>query len=355
MKALQVISTAYRATIEEQDDTSIWIAHVMKTAGAELAVLLRGNAVNYAVRGQDASGLAFGDKKQTQPPRLADDLGKLIATGVDVHVVADDAEARGISTSDLIAGVRPIGGGARAVHAVRSDLALVADLGRVVMPEWVVNFAATQTADQEGRLDAPSFHRNHEPIWSVLGPRLADQSGDVLELGSGTGQHVIEFARRAPAIRWQPSDLAAEHLCSIEGWRKTSGLANVRVPVAIDLSVLHWPSLVEVVAPASLLAILCINVLHISAWRVSEHLFAGASRLMRPDGRLFVYGPFKRGGEHTSSSNADFDASLRGGNPEWGVRDMDDLSALADRAGLRLSEVVPMPTNNFLLVYTRRT
>jgi hypothetical protein len=223
------------------------------------------------------------------------------------------------------------------------------------MPEYVVNFAATQTADQLGRLDAPSFHRNHEPIWSVLGPFLAEQSGDALEVGSGTGQHVVEFARRTPAIRWQPSDLAPEHLRSIDAWRTTSGLTNVRVPVSIDLSVPHWPSsLVEVATPGSLLAILCINVLHISPWYVSEHLLAGAPRLMRPEGRLIVYGAFKRGGEHTSPSNAAFDASLRGGNPEWGVRDIDDLGAVAESAGLRLIEAVPMPANNFLLVFTRR-
>lgn len=223
------------------------------------------------------------------------------------------------------------------------------------MPEYVVNFAATQTADPLGRLDAPSFHRNHASIWSVLGPFLEGLSGDVLEVGSGTGQHIVAFARRAPAIRWQPSDPAAEHLRSIDAWRTTSGLANVRAPISIDLSVSHWPSLVEVAVPGSLLAIVCINVLHISPWPVSEHLLAGAPQLLGPEGRLFVYGAFKRGGEHTSPSNADFDASLRAGNPEWGVRDMDDLGALAERAGLRLTEAVPMPANNFVLVFTRRT
>jgi SAM-dependent methyltransferase len=219
------------------------------------------------------------------------------------------------------------------------------------MPRYVANYAAAQTPDPLGRLDAPSFHRNHDPIWSLLGPFLANRSGDVLEVGSGTGQHVVEFARRAPAIRWQPSDAAAEHLRSIDAWRTTSGLANVRVPRAIDLSVRDWPSLVEV-APRSLLAILCINVLHISPWSVSEHLLASAPVLLRPDGRLFVYGPFKRGGEHTSSSNAEFDASLRSGNPDWGVRDMDDLGALGEPAGLHLTEAVPMPANNFVLVFT---
>ena len=221
------------------------------------------------------------------------------------------------------------------------------------MPRYVANFATAQPADAFGRLDAPSFHRNHDPIWSVLGPFLENQSGDVLEVGSGTGQHVVEFARRTPAIHWQPSDLAAEHLRSIDAWRATSGVANVRVPVSIDLSVGDWPSLVEI-APESLRAILCINVLHISPWSVSEQLLAGAPRLLRPDGRLFVYGPFKRGGEHTAPSNAEFDASLRSGNAEWGVRDMDELAALAERAGLRLTEAVAMPANNFVLVFARR-
>jgi hypothetical protein len=109
MKVLQVVSSAYRATIEEQDDTILWICHVMKGAGADLAVLLRGNAVNYAVKGQDASGLAFGDRRQTQPPRIDEDLARLVAIGAEVYLVADDAEARGIGPGDLVSGVRPIG------------------------------------------------------------------------------------------------------------------------------------------------------------------------------------------------------------------------------------------------------
>lgn len=108
MKVLQIIETAYRATLEEQDDTVVWITHAMKGAGGDLDVLLRGNAVNYALRGQDAAGLAFGDWRQTQPPRLADDVAGLIGKGVDVYYVQDDAAARGISESALVEGLKPI-------------------------------------------------------------------------------------------------------------------------------------------------------------------------------------------------------------------------------------------------------
>lgn len=112
MKALNVIATAYRATLEEQDDPIVWITHAMKGAGADLNVLLRGNAVNYAVKGQDASGLAFGGRKQTQPPRLADDVAGLIGKGVDVFIVGEDVADRGLEQSELIAGLKPISRGA---------------------------------------------------------------------------------------------------------------------------------------------------------------------------------------------------------------------------------------------------
>jgi sulfur relay (sulfurtransferase) DsrF/TusC family protein len=107
-KVLSIVESAYRATIEEQDDTVVWVHHAMKAGGADLTVLLRGNAVSYAIEGQDASGLSFGGKKQTQPPRLAEDLAALIARGVEVHVVEDDAAQRGIERTDFIQGVKPI-------------------------------------------------------------------------------------------------------------------------------------------------------------------------------------------------------------------------------------------------------
>lgn len=218
------------------------------------------------------------------------------------------------------------------------------------MTRFTVQFETPAAPDlSDGRLDAPAFHRNHEPIWSVLGPFLAGRTGDVLELGSGTGQHVVTYAPRAPDLVWWPSDVNAEHLRSIAAWRDHAGLPNVRPPRRIDLSA-QWQG---EDLPVTLTAMLCVNVLHIAPWSVSEGLMAAAARLLQPDGRLFVYGPFMRGGRHTAESNASFDASLRRQNPAWGVRDTDDLDALARRHGLHLADIAPMPANNFVLVFAR--
>lgn len=121
MKALQVIETAYRCNIEEQDDPSVWVTLAMKGAGAELSVLLQGNAVSYAVKGQDASGLSFGGKKQSHPPDIAGDVKKLVDKGIEVFVVRDDAAERGIEASDLVDGIRPIARGDVAALCDRHD------------------------------------------------------------------------------------------------------------------------------------------------------------------------------------------------------------------------------------------
>ena len=211
----------------------------------------------------------------------------------------------------------------------------------------------TEPAQADGRLDAPAFHRNHEPIWSAVGGFLATQSGDLLEIGSGTGQHAAAFAPRAPGITWWPSDIYDSHLKSIAAWRIYSGVANLRPPQRIDLSDPDWSWTGDADRNALLTAMLCINVLHISPWRVSKNLFAGAGRFLRKHGRLFVSGPFRRDGAHTSPSNAAFDASLRAENPEWGVRDLSDLNGLAKSAGLKEAEISPMPANNLVLAFAR--
>jgi len=219
------------------------------------------------------------------------------------------------------------------------------------MPEFVVDFGKLGNAPDEGRLNAPAFHRNHEAIWAAVAGYLASAQGDVLEVGSGTGQHAATYAARTPLLTWWPSDVLPSHLASIEGWRRQARLANLRAPQRIDLSDPAWTWNDE--KADGLAAILCINTLHISPWRVSENLFAGAGRLLRPDGRLFIYGPFKRDGEHTAPGNAAFDAKLRAENPDWGVRDVTDLRGLAENCGLMLVEAAPMPANNLVLVFAR--
>jgi SAM-dependent methyltransferase len=221
--------------------------------------------------------------------------------------------------------------------------------------EYVVEFGKDGgRIEPDGRLDAPAFHRNHQPIWAVLSAHLEGQSGDALEAGSGTGQHVVHFAQNSPGITWWPSDYNEQHLKSIAAWRAHSNLPNIRAPFRIDLSDPGWARAMQREGgPKQLLALFCANVIHIAPWPVAEGLFKGAGELLRPDGRFFLYGPVKRAGQHTALSNAVFDTSLREGNPEWGVRDITDLERLAAQSGLALREVKDMPANNMILVFGR--
>ena len=223
------------------------------------------------------------------------------------------------------------------------------------MAEFVVEFGKDgRPIEADGRLDAAAFHRNHAPIWAVLQKFLAGRSGDVLEAGSGTGQHVVHFAGQTPDITWWPSDYNDAHLNSIAAWRAHAGLPNIKPAMQIDLSDPAWSTAMQDGGgPAELLAVFCANVIHIAPWRVAEGLFAGAARYLRSDGRLFVYGPFKRDGKHTALSNAVFDTSLRDRDAEWGVRDIADVEKLAEGVGLGLVDTVQMPANNLILVFAR--
>jgi len=221
--------------------------------------------------------------------------------------------------------------------------------------EYVVEFGKDGgRRETDGRLDAPAFHRNHQAISDVLQRYLAEKSGDAVEVGSGTGQHVVEFARQFPDITWWPSDLNDNHLTSIEAWRLHAQLPNIRPPRRIDVSDGAWCDAVRIDSgPAELLAVFCANVIHIAPWRVAEGLVAGAGRYLRKGGLLFLYGPFSRGGRHTAPSNAAFNQSLRERDAEWGVRDVEAVKGLTDRAGLSQIEIADMPANNLTLVFER--
>jgi hypothetical protein len=221
------------------------------------------------------------------------------------------------------------------------------------MADYVVEFGKDGgSLEADGRLDAPAFHRNHQAICAVLARFLVGKSGNAVEVGSGTGQHVIEFARQFPEITWWPSDFNDNHLASIEAWRLHSQLANIHPPRRLDVSDPAWCDAMKGEAgPGELLAVFCANVIHIAPWHVAEGLVAGAGGYLRRGGMLFLYGPFRRGGKHTADSNEAFDASLRRANPEWGVRDVEAVEKLAANAGLSLVEITEMPANNFTLVF----
>jgi hypothetical protein len=223
------------------------------------------------------------------------------------------------------------------------------------MADYVVEFGKDGgRLETDGRLDAPAFHRNYQAICAVLARFLAGKSGDAVEAGSGTGQHVIEFARQFPDVTWWPSDLNENHLASIEAWRLHSQLANIRPPRRIDLSNPAWCDAMKGEGgPGELLAAFCANVIHIAPWPIAEGLVAGAGRYLSKGGMLFLYGPFKRSGRHTADSNEAFDASLRQGNPDWGVRDVEAVEKMAADVSLTLTEIAEMPANNFTLVFRR--
>lgn len=202
------------------------------------------------------------------------------------------------------------------------------------------------------RLTAPAAERNKRPIVDALQPYFAGRSGDVLEIGAGTGQHAATLAEAFPDLTFWPTDPDPRHLASIDAWQLESGYENLRPAQALDLLSAEWGLGGNGMAPSGgLTAILCINVIHITAFAVSEALFARARPLIRADGLLYLYGPFKRDGRHTADSNVRFDAQLRMQNPDWGVRDLGKMENIAEAGGLALSRVKEMPANNLSLFF----
>jgi SAM-dependent methyltransferase len=193
--------------------------------------------------------------------------------------------------------------------------------------------------------DSPPAERNKQPILEVL-QRVLPPEGIVLEIASGTGQHIVHFASALPRLIWQPSEADAECREAIRARLSAASLANVREPLALDVHDDAW-SLVAADA------VVCINMIHIAPWTATESLLEHAARLLATGKPLVLYGPYKRGGRHTAPSNEAFDTNLRARDPAWGVRDLDDVTTLAEHHGFGPPEIIAMPTNNLTVVFQR--
>jgi SAM-dependent methyltransferase len=193
---------------------------------------------------------------------------------------------------------------------------------------------------------APAADRNRGPILEVL-LRVLPARGLVLELASGSGQHALHFAAALPDLTWQPSDPDPTARASIDAYAAEAALPNLRPAIAVDASDPAWT-----LAARGAVAIVCINMIHISPWAATEGLFAGAGAALPAGGVLVLYGPYRMDGA-TAPSNEEFDRSLRARDPAWGVRDTRDLDVEAAITGLARRDTIAMPANNHCLIYRR--
>jgi SAM-dependent methyltransferase len=198
----------------------------------------------------------------------------------------------------------------------------------------------------EPRFTSPAVFRNRSPIFDVLRTILLPR-GLVLEIASGSGEHITYFAKQLPGLDWQPSDPSPSARASIAAWTAADRLTNVRAPIDIDASASAWPV-------SEVDAILAINMVHISPWSATLGLMREAGRLLLSGGLLYLYGPFIQADVTLASSNAAFDEDLRQRNVEWGLRRLGDVEGKAEEAGLALKTVIEMPANNLSLVFRHK-
>ena len=194
--------------------------------------------------------------------------------------------------------------------------------------------------------DSPSYHRNIDVLVETLRKIFPDSTGNVLEIGSGSGQHITRFAKEFPKLNFQPSDLEVENIVSIDGWNSELNCTNVKPACVLDV---HVPSWFHQGLKFDFL--LCFNVIHIAPWQVTIDLFKGARRHLRRGAKLILYGPFKIDHQHTSASNQEFEKWLHAKDARFGVRDISDVVEIAATTDFRLWKRIEMPANNFLLVF----
>jgi Protein of unknown function (DUF938) len=195
----------------------------------------------------------------------------------------------------------------------------------------------------DDRQYAPATVRNRDFILDVLRDVLP-KTGVILEIASGSGEHIVHFAKNLPSLVFQPSDPDADARLSVAAWVKATDVSNVRSPIALDASSPVWPI-------ASADGIICINMIHISPWEATVGLINGAAAVLPPGSPLYLYGPYKREGFATAPSNQAFDQSLRDRNPTWGLRDLEAVAALARSVGFLAPVITEMPANNLSVVF----
>lgn len=201
------------------------------------------------------------------------------------------------------------------------------------------------TTTQDARRSAPAALRNRNAILEVLRPQLPS-SGLVLEVASGSGEHLVHFARQMPELSWQPSDASEEARQSISAWLTSEMLPNTLPPLDLDAARAIWP-----VAQAT--AVICINMIHISPWEATVGLMQGARSTLSDDGLLYLYGPYRRAERELEPSNKAFDQDLRSRNPRWGLRELESVIACAAAHNLRFDRVIEMPANNLSVLFRK--
>ena len=199
--------------------------------------------------------------------------------------------------------------------------------------------------EPDPRLYHAHVARNREPILEVL-RRVLPPRGLVLEVASGSGEHAAYFAKRLPTLLWQPTNSDPRALASIAAHRTAADAPNLLSPLFLDAMSEEWP-----VQRAD--ALLCINMIHITPWAACKGLMTGAERTLRSGGVLYLYGPYQIDGRHNAQSNQEFDAWLRTQNPQWGVRDLAEVTELAAGHGFSLRKTIPMPANNLSVIFER--
>ena len=202
---------------------------------------------------------------------------------------------------------------------------------------------------------APATERNREPILAVL-QQVLPPTGTILEISSGTGEHAIFMAPQLAPRCWLPSDPSPDARASIAAWQRFAPCDNIYPPIDLDASSAEWSIesgsvTIRDLTQQPITAIVNINMIHIAPKSAYLGLFAGAQRILPISGILYLYGPFKQGGVHTAPSNEAFDASLRSQNPEWGVRDLEEIITVAQSHNLALQKVYPMPANNLSVIF----